>query len=138
MTVAAIESSSRSTAKKAAYEADITYGTNSEFGFDYLRDNMAVSLEQCVQRGHVFAIVDEVDSILIDEARTPLIISGEPETAAQIYYDFARVAAQLTATARLPATQRATPRRSAPTTSTTRSSRPSASRSTASRRWSAR
>ena len=66
-----------------AYAADITYGTNSEFGFDYLRDNMAVSLEGRVQRGHAYAIVDEVDSILIDEARTPLIISGEPETAAQ-------------------------------------------------------
>src|SRR3989440_782367 len=77
--------------RKVAYEADITYGTNSEFGFDYLRDNMAVSLDGVVQRGHVFAIVDEVDSILIDEARTPLIISGEPETAAKIYYDFARV-----------------------------------------------
>jgi preprotein translocase subunit SecA len=77
--------------KKAAYEADITYGTNSEFGFDYLRDNMAVSLANCVQRGHTFAIVDEVDSILIDEARTPLIISGQPETAAKTYYDFARV-----------------------------------------------
>src|SRR5262245_45206094 len=74
-----------------AYSADITYGTNSEFGFDYLRDNMAVTLEGTVQRGHAFAIVDEVDSILIDEARTPLIISGEPETAAQVYYDFARV-----------------------------------------------
>src|SRR5215475_5679940 len=74
-----------------AYAADITYGTNSEFGFDYLRDNMAVTLEGTVQRGHAFAIVDEVDSILIDEARTPLIISGEPETAAQVYYDFARV-----------------------------------------------
>ena len=74
-----------------AYSADITYGTNSEFGFDYLRDNMAVTLEGTVQRGHTFAIVDEVDSILIDEARTPLIISGEPETAAQVYYDFARV-----------------------------------------------
>src|SRR5690242_9673328 len=81
--------------RKAAYEADATYGTNSEFGFDYLRDNMAVALNGLVQRGHAFAIVDEVDSILIDEARTPLIISGEPETAAQIYYDFARVAAQL-------------------------------------------
>jgi preprotein translocase subunit SecA len=81
--------------RKAAYEADVTYGTNSEFGFDYLRDNMAVSLDGVVQRGHAFAIVDEVDSILIDEARTPLIISGEPETAAQLYYDFARVAAQL-------------------------------------------
>src|SRR5919204_7063215 len=77
--------------RKAAYECDVTYGTNSEFGFDYLRDNMAVSLDGVVQRGHEYAIVDEVDSILIDEARTPLIISGEPETAAQIYYDFARV-----------------------------------------------
>jgi preprotein translocase subunit SecA len=82
--------------RRAAYEADVTYGTNSEFGFDYLRDNMAVSLDGVVQRGHTYAIVDEVDSILIDEARTPLIISGEPETAAQIYYDFARVAKQLT------------------------------------------
>src|SRR6266567_7338082 len=81
--------------RREAYEADITYGTNSEFGFDYLRDNMAVSLDGVVQRSHSYAIVDEVDSILVDEARTPLIISGEPETAAQIYYDFARVAAQL-------------------------------------------
>src|SRR3989441_1168537 len=77
--------------RREAYESDITYGTNSEFGFDYLRDNMAVSLEQVVQRSHAYAIVDEVDSILIDEARTPLIISGEPETAAKVYYDFARV-----------------------------------------------
>ena len=74
-----------------AYAADITYGTNAEFGFDYLRDNMAVTLEGTVQRGYSYAIVDEVDSILIDEARTPLIISGEPETAAKVYYDFARV-----------------------------------------------
>src|SRR3954465_6598512 len=81
--------------RKAAYEADITYGTNSEFGFDYLRDNMATALEGTVQRGHSFAIVDEVDSILIDEARTPLIISGEPETAAKTYYDFARIGKQL-------------------------------------------
>jgi preprotein translocase subunit SecA len=81
--------------RKAAYDADITYGTNSEFGFDYLRDNMAVTLEGTVQRGHTFAIVDEVDSILIDEARTPLIISGEPETAAKTYYDFARVVREL-------------------------------------------
>src|SRR5918912_2454275 len=81
--------------RKEAYDADITYGTNSEFGFDYLRDNMAVSLDGVVQRGHTYGIVDEVDSILIDEARTPLIISGEPETAAQIYYDFARIAKQL-------------------------------------------
>ena len=72
-------------ARKLAYEADITYGTNSEFGFDYLRDNMAISLDGTVQRGHPYAIVDEVDSILIDEARTPLIISGEPTTAAKTY-----------------------------------------------------
>jgi len=81
--------------RKAAYDCDVTYGTNSEFGFDYLRDNMAVSLEQVVQRSHAYAIVDEVDSILIDEARTPLIISGEPETAAQTYYQFARVVKEL-------------------------------------------
>ena len=77
--------------RREAYAADITYGTNSEFGFDYLRDNMAVSLDGTVQRSHAFAIVDEVDSILVDEARTPLIISGEPETAAQTYYEFAKV-----------------------------------------------
>ena len=77
--------------RKEAYDADVTYGTNSEFGFDYLRDNMAVSLPELVQRSHRFAIVDEVDSILIDEARTPLIISGQPETAASTYYDFARI-----------------------------------------------
>src|SRR5205809_5445780 len=88
--------------RKEAYEADITYGTNSEFGFDYLRDNMATSLDYLVQRGHPYAIVDEVDSILIDEARTPLIISGEPETAASLYYDFARVCKTLTAVAHDP------------------------------------
>jgi len=92
MTVAHIENMMPFAERKAAYDSDITYGTNSEFGFDYLRDNMAVSLDGVVQRGHTYAIVDEVDSILIDEARTPLIISGEPETAAQIYYDFARIA----------------------------------------------
>src|SRR6476659_4055053 len=81
--------------RREAYAADVVYGTNSEFGFDYLRDNMAVSLEGLVQRGHDYAIVDEVDSILIDEARTPLIISGEPEVAAQVYYDFARVVRQM-------------------------------------------
>jgi len=85
--------------RREAYAADVTYGTNSEFGFDYLRDNMAVSLDATVQRGHAYAIVDEVDSILIDEARTPLIISGEPETAAKTYYDFARVAKALTGVA---------------------------------------
>jgi preprotein translocase subunit SecA len=82
--------------RKEAYEADIIYGTNSEFGFDYLRDNMATALEGTVQRSHAYAIVDEVDSILVDEARTPLIISGEPETAAKTYYDFARVVRGLT------------------------------------------
>src|SRR3954469_25809926 len=97
MRVGSIENMMPWADRKAAYEADITYGTNSEFGFDYLRDNMAVSLEGAVQRAHSYAIVDEVDSILIDEARTPLIISGEPETAAQLYYDFARVAKQLNA-----------------------------------------
>jgi preprotein translocase subunit SecA len=81
--------------RRDAYAADVVYGTNSEFGFDYLRDNMAVTIDGLVQRGHDFAIVDEVDSILIDEARTPLIISGEPEVAAQVYYDFARVARTL-------------------------------------------
>jgi preprotein translocase subunit SecA len=96
MRVAFIENMMPFDERREAYAADITYGTNSEFGFDYLRDNMAVSLDGVVQRGHPYAIVDEVDSILIDEARTPLIISGEPETAAAIYYDFARIAKGLT------------------------------------------
>ncbi len=95
MTVGAIENMMPFAQRKVAYEADITYGTNSEFGFDYLRDNMAVSAEHLVQRSHSFAIVDEVDSILIDEARTPLIISGEPETAAKTYHDFARIVREL-------------------------------------------
>src|ERR671914_514824 len=95
MTVGYIQNMMPFAQRKLAYDADVTYGTNSEFGFDYLRDNMAVSLESTVQRGHPYAIVDEVDSILIDEARTPLIISGEPETAAQEYYDFARIVRQL-------------------------------------------
>ena len=72
-------------AKKDAYAADITYGTNNEFGFDYLRDNMAIYSSELVQRGHNFAVVDEVDSILIDEARTPLIISGQGEKSTQLY-----------------------------------------------------
>ena len=76
--------------KKAAYAADITYGTNNEFGFDYLRDNMALSLERQVQRGHFMALVDEVDSILVDEARTPLIISGPAAQSANLYQTFAR------------------------------------------------
>ncbi len=77
--------------KQAAYRADITYGTNNEFGFDYLRDNMVVYQEMLSQRGHVFAIVDEVDSILIDEARTPLIISGEGEESTSLYDDAERL-----------------------------------------------
>src|SRR5713226_1490252 len=81
--------------KQLAYACDVVYGTNSEFGFDYLRDNMAKDLAEKVQRGHAFAIVDEVDNILIDEARTPLIISGAPEQAADLYYTFARLAKQM-------------------------------------------
>ena len=81
--------------RKQAYQADITYGTNSEFGFDYLRDNRAQSLEEVVQRGHYYAIVDEVDFALIDEARTPLIISAPEEKASEDYYRFAQLAAQL-------------------------------------------
>ena len=78
--------------RRVAYDADITYGTNNEFGFDYLRDNMAHSLDDLVQRGHSYAIVDEVDSILIDEARTPLIISGPADGASNWYIEFARLA----------------------------------------------
>jgi preprotein translocase subunit SecA len=81
--------------RKQAYAADITYGTNNEFGFDYLRDNMALSLDDCVQRDHYFAIVDEVDSILIDEARTPLIISGPAEDNQRWYPTFAQMVARM-------------------------------------------
>jgi preprotein translocase subunit SecA len=81
--------------KRDAYAADLTYGTNTEFGFDYLRDNMARSRDAMVQRGHVFGIVDEVDSILIDEARTPLIISGPASESAKLYYQFAGIARTL-------------------------------------------
>ena len=81
--------------KRHAYQCDITYGTNNEFGFDYLRDNMAPSLEACIQRPYNYAIIDEVDSILIDEARTPLIISGRVDESAEIYYTMAKVAPQL-------------------------------------------
>src|SRR3954453_21954485 len=82
--------------KREQYAADVTYGTNSEFGFDYLRDNLAIDLSDKVQRGWNYAIVDEVDNILIDEARTPLIISGQPEQAADLYYRFAELAPRLT------------------------------------------
>jgi preprotein translocase subunit SecA len=96
VSVAAIQESDDHATRQYKYSCDVTYGTNSEFGFDYLRDNMAAALEHTVQPGHNFAIVDEVDNILIDEARTPLIISGAPEQAAQTYYTFARLAKQLT------------------------------------------
>ena len=93
--VAAIQDSDDPAMRQRKYACDVVYGTNSEFGFDYLRDNMAETLAHCVQRDHRFAIVDEVDNILIDEARTPLIISGAPEQANQTYYAFARLAKQL-------------------------------------------
>src|SRR5437870_12153937 len=92
MSVAHIENMMPFAERKAAYDADITYGTNSEFGFDYLRDNMAVSLDGVVQRSHTYGIVDEVDSILIDEARTTLIIIVESETAALMYFDIGWIA----------------------------------------------
>src|SRR5438128_3726063 len=85
----------RDVSRREAYLADITYGQNSEFGFDYLRDNMVMELTDQVQRGLHYAIVDEADSILIDEARTPLIISSPAEDATETYYSFARVATQL-------------------------------------------
>ena len=85
MTVGTVTSELNEDDKKAAYQADITYGTNNEFGFDYLRDNMKYNVDQLSQRGHYFAIVDEVDSILIDEARTPLIISGQVEDKTELY-----------------------------------------------------
>jgi len=95
VSVGVIQSEQEPPTRKLQYSCDVVYGTNSEFGFDYLRDNMAASLEHCVQREYVYAIVDEVDNILIDEARTPLIISGAPEAAADLYYTFARLAKQM-------------------------------------------
>ncbi|MBO0839958.1 MAG: preprotein translocase subunit SecA, partial [Sciscionella sp.] len=92
MTVGVVLSEMSPEQRREAYNADITYGTNNEFGFDYLRDNMAFSLDDCVQRGHNYAIVDEVDSILIDEARTPLIISGPADQSSRWYTEFARLA----------------------------------------------
>jgi preprotein translocase subunit SecA len=108
LTIGVLQNNQPYEEKRAAYAADVTYGTNSEFGFDYLRDNMATTLEEKVQHGgrisedgkaiatHNFAIVDEVDNILIDEARTPLIISGAPEQAADLYERFAKLAPRLT------------------------------------------
>jgi len=95
LSVGVIVNSMTPAERRAAYNSDITYGTNNEFGFDYLRDNMAWSLEDCVQRDHFFAVVDEVDSILIDEARTPLIISGPADKATKWYVEFANIAGKL-------------------------------------------
>src|SRR5919198_4235243 len=92
VTVGILQSGQNEIDKQEASSRDVVYGTNSEFGFDYLRDNLAVEMEQKAQRGHGYAIVDEVDNILIDEARTPLIISGQPEQAADLYYKFADLA----------------------------------------------
>jgi preprotein translocase subunit SecA len=96
LTTDVILSDMRPDERRRAYAADITYGTNNEFGFDYLRDNMANSIDECVQRGHHFAIVDEVDSILIDEARTPLIISGPTQDEVRWYTEFAQIARGMT------------------------------------------
>jgi preprotein translocase subunit SecA len=95
LTVGTVVPQMTSEQRREAYAADVTYGTNNEFGFDYLRDNMASRLEDCVQRGHHFAIVDEVDSILIDEARTPLIISGPSDEQVKWYDEFAKIVDRL-------------------------------------------
>ena len=95
MTVGVIQHDMRDAERHAAYRCDITYGTNNEFGFDYLRDNMKFDVAQFVQRGHHFAIVDEVDSILIDEARTPLIISGPAQQSTELYYEVDRIIPRL-------------------------------------------
>ena len=97
MTVGVIQHDLNDAERQVAYAADITYGTNNEFGFDYLRDNMKFELAHYVQRGHHFAIVDEVDSILIDEARTPLIISGPAEESTDLYYEVDRIIPRLKA-----------------------------------------
>lgn len=95
LTVGLIQHDLEAPQRREAYAADITYGTNNEFGFDYLRDNMVMTLDEMVQRGLNYAIVDEVDSILIDEARTPLIISGQADKPTELYYTFARIAKNL-------------------------------------------
>ena len=95
MTVGVIQHDIRDAERQAAYACDLTYGTNNEFGFDYLRDNMKFDIAQFVQRGHNFAIVDEVDSILIDEARTPLIISGPAEQSTELYHEVDRIIPRL-------------------------------------------
>ena len=95
MTVGVIQHDLNDQERQVAYGCDITYGTNNEFGFDYLRDNMKFELSHYVQRGHHYAIVDEVDSILIDEARTPLIISGPAEESTDLYYEVDRIIPRL-------------------------------------------
>jgi preprotein translocase subunit SecA len=95
LTVGVIQHELNDQQRQVAYGADVTYGTNNEFGFDYLRDNMKFELASMVQRGHHFAIVDEVDSILIDEARTPLIISGPAEESTDLYYEVDRILPRL-------------------------------------------
>jgi preprotein translocase subunit SecA len=95
LTVGVILNNMTPAERRDAYNCDITYGTNNEFGFDYLRDNMAWSLDDCVQRDYFFAVVDEVDSILIDEARTPLIISGPADKATKWYVEFANLVLKL-------------------------------------------
>src|SRR5260370_7351690 len=95
LTVGCIQNDMDDFERQNAYNADITYGTNNEFGFDYLRDNMKFDLATCVQHGHYHAIVDEVDSILIDEARTPLIISGPQEESTDKYYQADAIIPQL-------------------------------------------
>ena len=97
MSVGVIQHDMRDAERQAAYACDITYGTNNEFGFDYLRDNMKFDVSQFVQRPHNFAIVDEVDSILIDEARTPLIISGPAEQSTELYFEVDRIIPKLKA-----------------------------------------
>ena len=97
MTVGVIRNAQSGDEKRAAYAADITYGTNNEYGFDYLRDNLAFRLEERVQRGVYYAIVDEVDSILIDEARTPLIISGPADESTELYVKINALVPRLTA-----------------------------------------
>src|SRR5919201_5987 len=101
MSVGVIQHELTDQQRQVAYGADITYGTNNEFGFDYLRDNMKFDLASMVQRGHHFAIVDEVDSILIDEARTPLIISGPAEESTDLYYEVDRIIPRLKPGARI-------------------------------------
>ena len=116
------------THKRQQYGCDITYGTNNEFGFDYLRDNMAMSRAEQVQRGHIYCIVDEVDSILIDEARTPLIISGRVADAAKLYYQFAVHRPGPQARRRTTTSTRRSAPSPPPTRASRRSSGPSASR----------